>query len=168
MSIDPTPEPPAHAVLEGPHAPACRFAHVNDPSLLDVCKLPRDFVLCREHWQRVKAAQGGAFRVFRHEPAGRRYAEEAARAFAVVAQAQREAIESGRRPGHRAIDIVRRKYEALRQEHYKKCGAYGREAWNTYGPEDGWRAFRAWYTEHMDRAHAARTNGTVNAKESPQ
>ena len=69
------PEPPASAVLDGPHDKRCCFWKLNDPSGLDVTKLPAGLVLCAEHWERVRKAQGGAFRRFgpQREYVGDRY-----------------------------------------------------------------------------------------------
>jgi hypothetical protein len=57
------------------HGGACWFGRLNDLSVLDVTRLPAGFGLCAEHWERVRKAQGGAFRrPARHrEYAGDRY-----------------------------------------------------------------------------------------------
>lgn len=57
-------ELPAGAMLKGPHGKSCCWWKVNAPELLNVADLPAGTKLCAEHWERVKQAQGGAFRRF--------------------------------------------------------------------------------------------------------
>lgn len=61
--------PPADAILEGEHGRACCFWKLNDPSVFDVQKIPKDFKCCQAHWERVRVAQGGAFKRFGRERA---------------------------------------------------------------------------------------------------
>jgi hypothetical protein len=60
----PPPELPERAILAGPHGQGCCFQSVHAPDRLDVARLPKGFKLCTEHWERVKEAQGGAFKRF--------------------------------------------------------------------------------------------------------
>ena len=75
VKAPPALEPPATAVLDGAHDKRCCHWKLNDPSGLDVTKLPTGLVMCREHWERVRRAQGGAFRRFgpQREYVGDRY-----------------------------------------------------------------------------------------------
>lgn len=61
VKATPPPEPtlPEGSMLDGPHDKRCCFWKVNDPSVLDVTRLPKGFAMCADHWQRVRTSQGG-------------------------------------------------------------------------------------------------------------